>query len=72
MTLTENDLAEIRRETILAELALAQRFGVSTACIEAIVKGRPWQALAQDKPAPDLFETPSTREGDDVQTNHGF
>jgi DNA-binding XRE family transcriptional regulator len=55
--LTAADLAEIRRQTILDQLALARRFGVSTVCIEAIVKGRPWQALAHDDVAQDdLFD----------------
>lgn len=54
--LTDANLAEIRRLAILAELDLARRFGVSTACIEAIVKGRPWRALAEEQPTTDLFE----------------
>lgn len=55
MNLSLNDLAEIRRLSILAQLELARRFGVSLQTIEAIVKGRPWQKLAEERPAPDLF-----------------
>lgn len=52
--LTETDLAEIRRQSTLTQLALSRRFGVSPGCIDAIVRGRPWRALAE--PTPDLFE----------------
>jgi hypothetical protein len=34
---------------------LAARFGVSIACIEAIIQGRPWRRLAQPAAIGDLF-----------------
>jgi DNA-binding XRE family transcriptional regulator len=47
--LSAADLADIRRQTILTQLALARRYGVTPQTIEAIVKGRPWQRLAEDR-----------------------
>ena|SRR5262252_5613509 len=70
MSLTDADVAEIRRETIVAQLKLAKRFGVTPACIEAIVKGKPWRALAQEGGQPELTSPRLLSDDLDPQDQH--
>jgi hypothetical protein len=53
MTLTEADLAEIRRQMTRTQLRLAKRYGVSPEVVDAIARGRSWRRLVESQP--DLF-----------------